>query len=72
MAAVIAVAVAVAGAVEGVENKLNIASARFVNTLLLQGVARLLSRAVVITRHYVVTYGIVNSLSSVLAPSKNS
>ena len=72
MAAVIAVAVAVAGAVEGVENKLNIASARFVNTLLLQGVARLLSRAVVITRHYVVTYGIVNSLSSMLAPSKNN
>ena len=72
MAAVIAVAVAVAGAVEGVENKLNIASARFVNTLLLQGVARLLSRAVVITRHYVVTDGIVNSLSSVLAPSKNN
>ena len=70
MAAVIGVAVA--GAVEGVENKLNIASARFVNTLLLQGVARLLSRTVVITRHYVVTDGIVNSLSSVLAPSKNS
>ena len=70
MAAVIAVAVA--GAVEGVENKLNIASARFVNMLLLQGVARLLSRAVVITRHYVVTDGIVNSLSSVLAPSKNN
>ena len=70
MAAVIGVAVA--GAVEGVENKLNIASARFVNTLLLQGVARLLSRTVVITRHYGVTDGIVNSLSSVLAPSKNS
>ena len=68
MAAVIAVAVAVVG----VENKLNIASARFVNTLLLQAVARLLSRAVVITRHYVVTDGIVNSLSSVLAPSKNN
>jgi len=66
------IGVAVAGAVEGVENKLNIASARFVNTLLLQGVARLLSRAVVITRHYVVTDGIVNSLSSVLAPSKNN
>ena len=72
MAAVIAVAVAVAGAVEGVENKLNIASARFVNTLLLQGVVRLLSRAVVITRHYMVTDGIVNSLSSMLAPSKNN
>ena len=70
MAAVIAVAVA--GAVEGVENKLNIESARFVNTLLLQGVARLLSRAVVITRHYMVTDGIVNSLSSMLAPSKNN
>ena len=68
MAAVIVVAVAVVG----VENKLNIASARFVNTLLLQAVARLLSRAVVITRHYVVTDGIVNSLSSVLAPSKNN
>ncbi len=66
------IAVAVAGAVEGVENKLNIASARFVNTLLLQGVARLLSRAVVITRHYMVTDGIVNSLSSMLAPSKNN
>ena len=70
MAAVIGVAVA--GAVEGVENKLNIASARFVNTLLLQGVARLLTRAVVITQRYVVTDGIVNSLSSVLAPSKNN
>ena len=67
-----AVVIAVAVAVVGVENKLNIASARFVNTLLLQGVARLLSRAVVITRHYVVTGGIVNSLSSVLAPSKNN
>jgi len=68
VAAVIAVAVAVVG----VENKLHIASARFVNTLLLQAVARLLSRAVVITRHYVVTDGIVNSLSSVLAPLKNN
>ena len=67
-----AVVIAVAVAVVGVENKLNIASARFVNTVLLQGVARLLSRAVVITRHYVVTYGIVNSLSSGLAPSKNN
>ena len=68
MAAEIAVAVAV----EDVENKLNVTSARFINTLLLQGVARLLSRAVVTTQHYVVTDGIVNSLSSVLAPSKNN
>ena len=68
MAAVIAVAVAVVG----VENKLNIASARFINMLFLQGGARLLSRAVVITRHYVVTDGIVNSLSRMLAPSKNN
>jgi len=68
----VAVVIAVAVAVVGVENKLNIASARFVNTLLLQAVARLLSRAVVITRHYVVTDGIVNSLSSVLAPLKNN
>ena len=68
MAAVIAVAVAV----EGVENKLNIASARFINTLLLQGVARWLSRAVATTQQYVVTYGIVNSLSRVLGPTKNN
>ena len=67
-----AAVIGVAGAVEGVENKLNIASARFINALLLQGVTRLLSRTVVITRHYVVTGGIVNSLSSVLAPSKNN
>ena len=67
-----AAVIGVAGAVEGVENKLNIARARFINALLLQGVTRLLSRTVVITRHYVVTGGIVNSLSSVLAPSKNN